>query len=166
MAIRADSFSSVDEVRGLTRHLLDGHTTFDSDTRPTLTEIEKFIDRASALVNAALSKFGFTPSTIYGNAVAKLVCDDWVTQQAVKYVHYTQRNTGIFSDKDETFAMDSAVEFVEMYFVGSTTLGISQTNPTSEGLIYTALTEQSQRDDPSDTTKEQPMFVRRQWDNT
>lgn len=165
MAIRSDSFSSVTEVRSFTRHLLDGHDTFDVATRPTLTDIEKFIDRASALINGALSKFGFTPSAIYANAVAKLICDDWVTQQAVKYVLYTQRNTGIFSDKDEAFKMGDAVEFVETYFVGSTTL-VAMTNPSSEGLIYTGLDAQDIRSDPTDTTREQPLFSRRQFDNT
>lgn len=166
MAIRSDSFASVDEVLSFTRHLLDGHTTFGVDTRPTLTEIEKFIDRASALLNVAIAKAGFTPSSIYGNAVAKLACDDWVTQQAVKYVLYTQRNTGIFSDKDEVFTMGNATEFINDLLLGFSNLGIGQSNPSAEGLIFTGMTEQSQRNDPSDTTKEQPLFTRRKFDNT
>jgi len=166
MAIRADSFSSVDEVRGFTRHLLDGHSTFDANTRPTITEVEKFIDRVSALMNVALAAAGFTPSAVYGNAVSKLACDDWVTQQAVKYVHYTQRNTGIFSEKDEVFKMDDVHEFVEGMAPGLVVIGVSQGNPMSDGLTFTGIDAQNIRSDPSDTSKEQPLFTRRLFDNT
>ena len=94
MAIRADSFSSVDEVVAFTRHLLDGNLSFNTTTRPTLLNVEKFIDRASACINIALYREGFTPSNVYANAVAKLVCDDWVTMMATKFVELTQRGTG------------------------------------------------------------------------
>jgi len=165
MAIRSDSYSSVDEVRGFTRHVLDGHTTFDALTRPTITEVEKFIDRASALLNVALSTAGFSPSAVYGNAVSKLACDDWVTQQAVKYVHYTQRNTNIFSDKPETFQMDSAAEFVALMAQGLVNLGVAQANPKGDGLTFTGLDAQDLRSDPTDSTKEQPLFIRKAFDN-
>ena len=94
MAIRADSFSSTSEVTAYTRHLLDGQSSFNSTTRPTVTEMEKFIDRASGILNVAISNEGFTPSDVYGNSTAKLACDDWVTQKAVMYTELTQRGTG------------------------------------------------------------------------
>jgi len=65
MAIRADSFSSTSEVKAFTRHLLDGQSAFNSTTRPTATELEKFIDRASGVLNVAIARAGFTPSTGY-----------------------------------------------------------------------------------------------------
>jgi len=165
MAIRSDSFSSVDEVRGFTRHLLDGQTTFSVTTRPTLTEVEKFIDRASALLNIALSAAGFTPSDVYSNAVAKLACDDWVTQQAVSYVRYAQRSTGIMSDREEKFEMDNVHEFVEANAVGFVNLGVTQDTAASSGLAFTGMTIQADRNDTADTTKEQPVFSRRMFDN-
>lgn len=165
MSIRSDSYSSVDEILAFTRHLLDGQSTFNTLTRPTLTEIEKFIDRASALLNVALAAKGFTPASIYANAVTKLACDDWVTQQAVKYVHYAQRNTGIFSDQNETFKMDSAAEFVDSLTDGFINLGVSPNTSNTGLLAYAAIDAQSERSDPSDTTREQPLFSRRLWDN-
>jgi len=171
MAIRPDSFSSVDEVRGFTRHLLDGHTIFDASTRPTITEIEKFIDRASALMNVAIDNnkavinAGLDHSDFYNNAVSKLACDDWVTQQAVKYVHCAQRNTGIFSEKDEVFKMANPVEFIEMMGIGL----INQiTDPSAvvSGIYFTGIDAQNLRADPDDTTKEQPLFSRRKFENT
>lgn len=165
MAIRSDSFSSVDEVRGFTRHLLDGHSSFDSGTRPTLTEIEKFIDRASALLNIALSAAGFSPSAVYANAVAKLACDDWVTGQAVSYARYAQRSVGIMSDREEKFEMGDVHEFVEENALGFVNIGIAQGDPMSGGLAYTGLTAQKDRADPDDTSKEQPLFTRRLFDS-
>ena len=165
MAIRSDSFSSVDEVRSFTRHLLDGHTTFDTGTLPTLTEVEKFIDRASALLNLALATHGFSPSAVYGNAVAKLACDDWVTQQAVSYVRYAQRSVGIISDREEKFEMGDANQFVMDMVQGLVNIGVAQGDPISDGLTFTGLTVQSDRTDPLDTTREQPIFTRRQFEN-
>jgi hypothetical protein len=170
MAIRSDSFSSVDEVKSFTRHLLDGHATFDTTTHPTLTEVEKFIDRASALLNTALSNNGFTPSAVYGNAVAKLACDDWVTMKAVKYTELTQRGTGWNADEGSRTAAfslpENADEFVEMMFAGFVNMGIDPAHPMSDGLAFTGLTVQSARTDPSDSSKEQPLFSRRNFDNS
>ena len=169
MAIRSDSFSSVDEVKGYTRHLLDGHSTFDTSTRPTLTEVEKFIDRSSALLNVALAAAGFQPSTIYANAVAKLACDDWVTTRAVKYVELTQRGTGYNADEGSrtaAFENDTAA-FIDMMTEGFVNLGIEQGySSTAAGLQFTAMETQSTRADRSDTTKEQPLFNRKEFDNT
>lgn len=170
MTIRSDSFSSVSEVLGFTRWFLDGQSAFNAGTRPTLTEVEKFIDRASALLNVAidanstLSASDITHTDVYNNAVTKLACDDWVTQQAVKYVHYTSRNTAIFSDQNETFKMDSAAEFVEMMALGFSR-DISGESELSNGLQFTAMDIQSNRADPVDSSKEQPKFTRGLFDN-
>ena len=48
MAIRSDSYSSIAGIVSGTRHLLDGQTTFNSTTIPTVTEVEVFVDEASA----------------------------------------------------------------------------------------------------------------------
>lgn len=168
MAIRADSFSSVDEVVAFTRHLLDGSANFTTTTRPTLANVEKFIDRASACVNIALYRDGFTPSAVYGNAVAKLVCDDWVTMVAVRYVELTQRGTGYNANEgSRTAAFDlqkEAGEFVCDNALGFQRAGISRAIQLSAGLEFTALDAQDDRADPDDTGKEQPFAFRKQWD--
>lgn len=169
MAIRADSFSSVDEVRGYTRHLLDGYTTFNSTTRPTVTEVEKFIDRASGVLNVAIASRGFSPSAVRNNSTAKLSCDDWVTQKAVKYTELTQRGTGYNADEGSrtaAFSMEkSAAEFVQAAALGFAYLGIAQSYKLSDGLAFTGMTAQADRTDPSDTSKEQPLFSRKDFDN-
>ena len=169
MAIRADSFSSSAEVTAYTRHLLDGQTAFNSTTRPSVTELEKFIDRASGVLNVALSGEGFSPSAVYGNSTAKLACDDWVTMKATKYVELTQRGTGysvaegsrtaafsIAKDAQE-FAADNALGFVQ--------LDITQGTKMSDGLAFTGLDAQKDRADRTDTSLVQPYADRNQFDN-
>lgn len=163
MAIRADSFSTLNEVTAFTRHLLDGQSAFNSTSRPTLTEVEKFIDRASGLVNVALAKAGFTPSSIYANSTAKLACDDWVTNYAARYVELTQRGTGYSENEGgrlPAFEIGTADEFVQDNMSGFIQLGISQTRKMSDGLTFTGLTVQADRADPDDTALEQPKFKR------
>lgn len=169
MTIRGDSFGSVNEVTAFTRHLLDGATAYNSTTRPTVTEVEKFIDRASGVLNVALASIGFNPVNVYANSTAKLSCDDYVSQEAAKQVELTQRGTGYSSQEGSRVAAfnmkrKGAAEFVKEQKLGFIQLGISQTYKASSGLVYTGLDVQSVRDDPSDTALEQPKFTRGQWD--
>lgn len=168
MAIRADSYSSVDEVTAFTRHLLDGAAAYSTTTRPTLAEVEKFIDRASACVNIALYREGFAPSALYANAVAKLVADEWVTYAAAKNIELTQRGTGYNANEgSRTAAFDmqkEAYDFVSEYALGFQRAGVTRTIQLSAGLEFTGLDARDDRTDPDDTSKEQPFAVRGQFD--
>ena len=168
MAIRADSYSSVDEVTAFTRHLLDGAAGYSTTTRPTLAEVEKFIDRASACVNIALYREGFAPSAIYANAVTKLVCDDWVTYAAAKNIELTQRGTGYNANegsRTDAFSMQKeAYDFVCDYALGFQRAGVTRTIQLSAGLEFTGLDAQDDRADPDNTAYEQPFALRKQWD--
>jgi len=171
MTIRSDSFSSTSEVKAYTRHLLDGQSTFNSTTRPTATELEKFIDRASGILNVAIAACGFNPANVRANSTAKLACDDWVTNRATKYVELTQRGTGYSEDdgsRIDAFSNMSgdANMFVEGMCLGWKRLDIAQNYKLSDGLQFTALDAQKERTDPDDTSLEQPKFTRAQWDNT
>lgn len=169
MAIGADSYSSVGEVEAMTRHLLDGKSAFDATTRPTLTEVEKFIDRCSGVLNTALAGGGFAiPIT---NATAKLACDEWVTTKAVAWVEYTQRSTGF--DEGQTNRGSAfmnmyaaATAFVNDMMAGFKKLGVGVTDPTHQGLAFTGLTAVANRTDPTNTGLAQPRFTRSLFENT
>ena len=96
MAIRGDSYGSVDEVRAYTRHMLDGSNNFDESTTPTRTEVERFIDRASGALNVAMNNAGLT--TPVTNSTAKLMLSDWVTMRACAFVEMTHR--GVESESE------------------------------------------------------------------
>lgn len=169
MTIRSDSYSSTAEVKAFTRHLLDGQSAFNATTRPRATELEKFIDKASGVLNVAISQAGFAPSAVYANSTAKLACDDWVTNYAVRYVELTQRGTGYSEaegSRTAAFKMaESAKDFISMNSLGFVNLGISQNVKKSSGLLFTGMTAQNQRADPDDSTKEQPFARRHQFNN-
>ena len=165
MAIRSDSYSSTSEVKAFTRHLLDGQSGFNSTTRPTATELEKFIDRASGSLNVALAKQGLT--TPVSNTTAKLSCDDWVAAQAAMYVEMTQRGVGFSGAEGSRTSYfkglyGRADEFAKENVVGFKRLGVGHA---VAGIAFTALDAESERADPDDTSVAQPAFKRGMFDN-
>ena len=166
MAIDVNSYSSVADVEALTRHIsTDGG--FDVNTTPTLLEVESIIDDCSALLNVAIAGFGFNvPVT---QADAKRACDLWVRAEAVALVEGAQRATGFDGESNTNRAewfrayFPMAKAWVEEQVDGWTGLGLTQSNPASDGLAFTGLLKHSERSDPKNTTYEQPRFRRRQW---
>lgn len=168
MAIRGDSYGSVDEVTAFTRHLLSGQNAFNSTTRPSLIEVERFIDRASGVMNAALAGAGFSvPVT---NSTAKLSIADWVVERAAEHVEITQRGVGYTDAEGNRRSAfrnlhKSAGEFVKSNALALKRLGVAVGHRRSEGLAYTGMDAQADRMDPDDATKEQPKFRRGLFDN-
>ena len=172
MAIRADSYGSVAEVQAYVTHLLDGKTAFSASTRPTDTQIEKFLDRSSAYVNVALNQHGFsTPITSTSNSTASILLDDWVVNKATMMVELTKRGEG-FNEREGSRASTfdqlakDAMEFVEENSLGLQRLGLTLSHKLSDGLKFTAEADQSLRPDPDDSTLEQPIFNRGLFDST
>lgn len=169
MTIRSDSYSTVTEVLAFTKYLKAGQTTFNSTTQPTLTEVEKFIDRTSAYLNVALNGSGLTsPIT---NSTAKLICDDFVTQRTSEYVTFTQHGVGYNQEEGGRYSLfanlrKKAQDFVNENRVGLVNLGVTVTHDLSENLSFTGQTAQADRTDPTDTSLEQPLFLRKQFDNS
>lgn len=166
MSLRTDSYGTVVEVRALTRHLLDGHANFDDATRPTITDVETFLNRASGVLNSALASSGFSvPIT---NSTAKLSCDEWVVTQAARAAELTQRGTG-YSEAEGSrlagFSQKSAMAWVKEMAAAFQGLGLSASgSPAHEGLTFTGLIVRRDRSDPDNTGYEQPKFYRGQFD--
>lgn len=171
MAISGASYGSVAEVLAFTRHLLDGQPTFNSTTRPTLTEVEKFIDRASGVLNVALAGCGLTTplNSTTANSTAKLMCADWVVMRAAEYTELTQRGTGFSAEEGSRTAAfrglyAAANEFAEQNCLALKRVGAGVTDSMSQGLSFTGLDAEDDRADPDDTSRAQPKFVRGQFD--
>jgi len=170
MTIRADSYSSTTAVLALSRSLLNGETAFNSTTQPTAAEVEGFIDEVSGILNMALRSHGWSPANITANSTAKLACDSWVRGKTVSYVNLTQPYQG-FEASDVNPASfiyklsGSANDFVQSMSLGFDQEGITRTNRPSDGLIFTGQTAQRDRLDRDDSSLEQPLFARRQFDS-
>ncbi len=170
MAIRGDSYSSAAEVTAYTKHLLDGQSAFNSTTRPTLTELETFIDQASSLLNGCILGAGFTPSVVTANSTAKLPLDNWVANKGAMMVELTQRGTGWSDDDGSRIGAFSsmateACEYVNSLADGWKNAGLTVADPAHLGLTFTGLDEHDQRVDPDDTSRAQPFFRRGKFDN-
>lgn len=168
MTLRADSYSSKTSVLALTRHLLNGQLTFNSTTSPTATELDDFINRASACLNLALAGGGLhTPIT---NSTGKLLCDDWVTIKAAEYAELTQRGVGYSEQEGSRVAYmagmyGKATEFVAESLPGLLAIGVTRGSSKGSALLFTGQVAQEDRPDPDDDTLAQPLFVNRQFDN-
>lgn len=170
MAIRGDSYSSVAGVLAWSRHLLEGQTTFNSTTRPTLTEVEGFIDESSAVLNLALTQEGFNTASVRANSTAKLACDNWVRGWGVSFVELTHPMQGFSGGGGSRVELlqgmhGSALEFVDMSTKGFKQLGVTQAYSDSNTIKFSGETVQTSRTDPDDTSLEQPKFKRGQFDN-
>jgi hypothetical protein len=168
MALNANSYGSVAEVTALTRLYLQGQSAFNSTTRPTLTEVEAFIDKASGVLNLALASKGVgVPVT---QTDARFACAGWVVSLAAAWVELSQP-TAAGGDEENPRALliarlgERAAEFVAGNAAGFAHLGASQSAAGSNALIFTGAAAQTDRADPGDTSLEQPKFTRGQFDS-
>lgn len=60
MTLDSNSYGSVAGVAAYVRRLTNSGATFDTSTRPTLVEIEAFIDQCSDVLNGWLAAAGYT----------------------------------------------------------------------------------------------------------
>jgi hypothetical protein len=68
-------------------------STFTATTRPTLTQVERWIDTASATLNSLLAKAGFRIPI--SQADAKMSCDQIIAEIVTELCH-AKNNTGRF----------------------------------------------------------------------
>lgn len=59
MAISANSYGSAGNVAALVPKYANGSGVFDTTTRPTLTQVETYIDQVSGALNSMLAEQGF-----------------------------------------------------------------------------------------------------------
>lgn len=168
MATRSDSWGSVAEVEAMTGFALRGAASFNASSTPTVTQVEKFIDRASGVLNVCLLANGFTPATIAANSTATLVCDDWVVDKASHMVQLAQPGAS-FDETDLRGNLGGlhkeACEFVAGMAGGFKEAGVGVGRASSEGLAFTGIDKHDERSDPDNDTREQPLFRRRRFDN-
>ena len=163
MALSANSYGSIAEVEALVRHLLDGGLEFNQESTPTQLEVETTIDRISGVLNMALAAAGF--SIPLGNATSKLGCAEWVVRWTVMDLRHTYPHLSISTEEDQPYSdiFQSAYDFVDLNAPAFKNLEETVDDAVSKGLTFTALNVHSERSDPDNTSYEQPMFRRGQF---
>ena len=140
MAIGTNSYGSVAEVTALTaRYLIGG--TYTTATRPTLAQVEKFIDNASSTLNVMLAKAGFTiPIT---QADAKAACAEIVIEVVVDLCHAANSTGRFFTDRALERGVnpmkairDDMAAWVEMQAPGLEALGAARSTSQLDGIAF------------------------------
>ena len=160
MAIGTNSYGSVAEVGALTPlYATATGTTFDTTTRPTLTQVEKFVDRVSGIVNVLLAEAGFAVPV--SNTDAKLALDDFVVMECAGLVEYANGAGPFIAGSEQMRAqtptriiMRDAEAFIEAHADGLEALGATRTRGVTYGLGC--------RTEDADGRAILPMFSRRQ----
>lgn len=162
MAIGANSYGTVAEVAALTsRYTAMGSYTIE--TRPTLAQVEKFIDQMSAILNVALAKAGFSiPIT---QADAKAACGQIVVETSVDLCHAANSTGRFFTDRAlERGISPSKVlrqdinDWVEDNAAGLEILGAHRTYSVLSGIAYRST---DNNDNPTS-----PIFQRDDFNNS
>jgi len=139
-SVAAKVYGSLAEVAAMVgRYTSSG--SFTTSTRPTQAEVQRFLERVSALLNTLLATEGFSiPVT---QADAKLALDDFVVNHVVQLCH-AANGAGPYAPGSEELRgagsagraggrtpmkviLDEAKEFVELYSAGLEALGATRT---------------------------------------
>lgn len=140
MAIGANSYSSVAEVAAFTPlYATAAGQTFDANTRPTLTQVEKFIDQVSGMVNSILAKEGFDVPVIQADAA--LAIDGFVAIEVAGWVEYAngagpfiQSAQNLRASTPARIILKDCEEFIDAQAIGFEALGALRNRRLTQGL--------------------------------
>ena len=138
MAIGANSYSSLSDVEAQVGRYTD-EGKFTATTQPTRTQVERFIDRVSAIVNVVLAQEGFTIPVTQADAVAALA--DFVAFQVTQLCHaansagpYAPGSESLRGMLPRTAIIQDATDFVTSFAAGLESLGATRTSSLTNGL--------------------------------
>lgn len=140
MALSEYSYGTVAAVGALTPlYALASGGTYDATTRPTITQVEGFIDRISMVLNVILAENGFAVPV--ANAQAALALSEFVIAQAVELCHaangagpYAPGSQEMRAGTPQSKIMAEATKFVEAHAYGLQALGASRSRSITTGL--------------------------------
>lgn len=132
MAISANSYGSAAGAAVYARQYADADQTFTDATKPTLTEVEQWIDEVSAILNVQLADLRFSvPVT---QADAALMLGNFVNQEAAALV-LGMHNQGRFGPTDSNqnsgrfdMLLSDVQTFLHSTAGGLEAIGASRTN--------------------------------------
>lgn len=163
MTISADSYGSVTGVADLVPRYATETGTFDTATRPTLSQVETYIDEVSAIVNVILAGEGFTTPVTESTVVMML---DLFVNQEVASIAEGVNGSGRFGPRDKTgtganrfsLILKDFNTFIKDTAVGIERMGAARSYSLIDGVGY--------RDKDINGQSVVPMFQREDFDRT
>ena len=140
MAINANSYGTVLQVAALAPlYATSPNGTFSSSTRPTLTQVETFIDQVSATLNLLLAAQGFDIPVTQADAVMALA--GFVVLEVVSLVEYANGAGPFIVEASQLRAstpsriiLKDAEAFIAAHAVGLEALGVTRSRSLAFGL--------------------------------
>lgn len=137
---------------------------FTTTTRPTLAQVEKWIDNASSTLNVMLANAGFT--TPITQADAKAACGEIIVEVVADLVvnanssgrFYTEKALAAGSSPMATLRKDMQ-DWVDSMASGLVTLGVSRVPPVTVSCVVTNPTFERDAVDATTTTDEIGVLV-------
>jgi len=140
MTLATNSYGSVAEVAALVK-AYTASGSFTSGTHPTEAQVEKFIDRVSAIVNALLAEAGFDIPVTQDDCV--LALDHFVIEEVADLCEAANRSGRFYLSSDELrgrgrfrVIMSDAKEFIMTHAEGFEALGATRSKTLTYGLGY------------------------------
>jgi hypothetical protein len=95
MTLSASAYGTVARVEAYVAHAIESGSAFSTTTRPTLAQVEQFIEQRSALLNACLSGAGYTVPVVFAtHPAAWNVLAYYAVMGAAGDVELTMRSAG------------------------------------------------------------------------
>lgn len=140
MAILANSYGDTGEVAAMQPRFANSSGIFDTTTRPTLLQVESFIDQVSGVLNIQLAAHGF--SVPVSQADAKLGLDLFVNQEVAAIVEGVN-GSGRFGPTQRqvqasrySLILKDVAEFLEATALGLERLGATRSEALLDGMAY------------------------------
>jgi hypothetical protein len=154
MTVGANSYCTAADVGALTpRYLATG--VFSTTTRPTLAQVEAWIDQVSGVLNLALSTVGFTVPITQADAL--LACKGVVAGFVADLAHYSNSAGRFYSEKvlDKGVSPWSALysemaDWVKAMQSGFIKLGVVWTSVTQSATVSCTVTNPTYEREPVD----------------
>jgi hypothetical protein len=132
MAIGAHSYGSTAAIAGMAPRFANRSGEFDATTRPTLAQVEGYVDQVSGVVNTILAAGGF--SAPISQSDVKLALDLFVNAEVVSIVEGVN-GLGRFGPSVKqpgsrgwsSLIMDDVKGFIEGHVLGIERLGVART---------------------------------------
>lgn len=162
MTVGANSYGTAAGVAALTPRFANGTGTFATTDRPTLAQVEAFIDQVSGIVNSFLSQQGFAVPVTQADVVLSLTM---FVQDEVAAIVEGVNNAGRFGPtskapgKGGRFAiiLEDVKAYIDGNAYGFELLGATRTYNVLDGVAY--------RDTDNSGDEVAPIFERKAFGN-
>ncbi len=147
MAVKSTSYGTTANVASRTPRYAGAGGVFTTGTRPTLVQVETFIDEVSGLMNSILAQWGFVTPVIQAIVVDML---NFFVEDEVAAIVEGINGSGRFGPGSVAerplgsrfkMILVDVQGFVEANAVGMEKLGATRDAPPSEGIGYRATDE-------------------------